>query len=161
MKLFLCIMCLFFLFAGVCCTLRQAGIQPIKVQGIAMSPALNEGDLILVTKGFDKLQRGDIVVFYYPADPSQSFIKRIIGLPGEEIEISEGKVLVNGKALEESYVDPVTNQSARSYNKINLPNDNFFVMGDNRDNSNDSRFWGPVPRKFIYGKFVGKYYAAK
>jgi signal peptidase I len=161
MKLVPSILGLVLLFAGVCCTWNQPGVQPVKVQGIAMSPTLNDGDLILVARSFDELERGNIVVFYYPPDPSQSHIKRIIGLPGEEVEISERKVLINGKVLEESYVNPTTNQSRISFSKISLPNDNFYVMGDNRDNSNDSRLWGPLPRKFIYGKFVTRYAAAK
>ena len=126
-----------------------------------MAPTLNDGDRIFTSRSVDELQRGDIVLFHYPEYPAKSYIKRIIGLPGDEIEISEGKVLLNGKGLEESYVDPANNLSPRSFRKIKLPNDNFFVMGDNRDNSSDSRSWGLLARHFIYGKFVSKYYAAK
>lgn len=126
-----------------------------------MAPTLNQDDRIIASRSVDELQRGDIVLFYYPEDPRASYIKRIIGLPGDEIEISEGRVLLNGKALEEPYVDPANNQSPRSFRKIKLPNDNFFVMGDNRDNSSDSRIWGLLARRFIYGKFLYKYYAAE
>jgi len=161
MKLDLCILCFLVLFVAECSPLRQAGVQPVKVEGIAMKPSLNDGDRIFFNRSFEKLERGDIVLFHYPFDQSKSYIKRIIGLPDERVEIREGKVLVNGKDLEEAYVDPRNNQSLRSQKEIVVPPDSFYVMGDNRDNSNDSRFWGALPRKFIYGKFVSKYYAAE
>ena len=160
MKLALSIAAFLSLFAAESCMLRQAGIQPIKIQGIAMSPTLNDGDLVVITTRFENLQRADIVLFHYPQDPAKSYFKRIIGLPGEVIEISEGRVSINGKSLVEAYVNPANNLSSRSFGKISLSTDSFFVMGDNRDNSNDSRAWGPLPRSFIYGKFVSKYHAA-
>jgi signal peptidase I len=122
-----------------------------------MLPGLKEGDHALFSRRFDGPARGDIVVFYYPADPSQSYIKRIIGLPNDELEIRQGKVLINGQNIDEPYVDARLNVSARSYGPRKIPADNYFVMGDNRDNSNDSRFWGPLPRKFIYARFIRKY----
>ena len=161
MKLILSILGSLALLTVACSTLKQAAVQPVKVEGTAMRPALNDGDRVIISRSFEKLERGDMVIFYYPAEPSKSYIKRIIGLPNEKVEIREGKVIVNGQNLEEPYVDPDTNLSSRNLNEITLPPDNFYVMGDNRDNSNDSRVWGPLPRKFIYGKFVGKYYAAK
>jgi signal peptidase I len=133
------------------------GIQPVRIQGYAMAPSLKEGDHGVFSRRFAKLERGDIVVFYYPAEPSKSYIKRIIGLPDEEIEIRAGKVLINGRNIDEPYVDPKNNLSARAYAPVRIPADSYFVMGDNRDNSNDSRFWGSLPRKFIYGRFVSKY----
>ena len=143
-----------------CSTLKQVAVQPVKVEGTAMRPTLNDGDRIFISRSFEKLERGDIVLFYYPDDPSKSYIKRVIGLPGEKLEIREGKVLVNGQNLAEPYVDPNNNLSSRTH-KIALPPDNFYVIGDNRDNSYDPRSWGALPRKFIYGKFVSKYYAAE
>lgn len=135
-------------------------MQPVRVEGNAMRPALSDGDRVIFSRAFEKLERGDIVIFYYPEDPSKSYIKRIIGLPNETVEIREGKVMINAQNLTEPYVDSDNNLSFRML-KIVLPTDNFYVMGDNRDNSNDSRSWGPLPRKFIYGKFVSKYYAAE
>jgi signal peptidase I len=161
MKLFLGILSLLVLFAGACSALRHAAVQPVKVEGTAMMPALNDGDGIFISRTFEKLERGDIVVFYYPPEPSKSYIKRIVGLPNEEVEIADGKVTINGKVLEEPYVGPESSLSARASKKVTVPENNFFVMGDNRDNSNDSRIWGPLAREFIYGKFVSKYYAAK
>ena len=122
-----------------------------------MLPGLKEGDHAIFSRSFDGLARGDIVVFHYPLDPSKSYIKRIIALPNDELEIREGKVLINGQSIDEPYVDARLNISARSYGPLKIPADNYFVMGDNRDNSNDSRFWGPLPPKFIYARFIRKY----
>jgi signal peptidase I len=132
-------------------------LQPVRIQGTAMLPGLKDGDRAIFSHHFDGPARGDIVVFYYPAEPSKSYIKRIIGLPNEELEIRDGKVLINGQGITEPYVDARLNVSARSYGPLKIPADNYFVMGDNRDNSNDSRSWGPLPRSFIYGRFVRKY----
>jgi len=133
--------------------------QPVKVEGVAMLPALRDGDRIFIDRNFDKLERGDIVIFYFPMDQRKSYIKRIIGLPDETVEIREGKVFINGTQLDEPYVDPQLATSHRSLEE-RLSTDQFFVMGDNRDNSSDSRFWGPLDRKFIYGKYVRKYFSA-
>ena len=126
-----------------------------------MRPALNDGDRIFINRSFEKLERGDIVVFYYPFDQRMSYIKRIIALPNERVEFRNGKVVIDGRDLEETYVDPANNQSARILEEIVVPPNAFCVMGDNRDNSYDSRSWGPLERKFIYGKFISKYYAAE
>lgn len=144
-----------------CSPLQRAAVLPVKVEGIAMSPTLNEGDRIFVSRSVEKLERGDIVLFYFPPDPSKSYIKRIIGLPNDKVKIRGGIVSVNGQDLQEPYVEPKANLSARILAEVALPPDNFYVLGDNRDNSSDSRSWGPLPRKFIYAKFVGKYYAAE
>lgn len=125
-----------------------------------MEPALKNGDRILIDQSVDKLGRGDIITFYYPADPSRSYLKRVVGLPGETVEIRDGKVLINGNALDEPYVLPENNRVSNVRQEIRIPVDSYYVLGDNRDNSNDSRMWGPLQRKFIYGKFVRKYYSA-
>lgn len=135
-------------------------VQPIKVQGTAMLPALSEGDRIVVERNPQKLERGDIVVFLFPQDQTKSYIKRIIGLPYEVIEIDEGKVLVNGKPLDEPYVDARLNLTGRSASPFTVPADNYYVLGDNRDNSSDSRLWGPVKKDLIYGKYLKKYFDA-
>jgi signal peptidase I len=89
--------------------------QPLRVEGAAMSPTLNNGDKIFVSKRVDQLQRGDIVVFYYPKDTTKSFIKRIVGLPGERVDVdSDGNVTINGQALKESYIQPEHNQMAKA-----------------------------------------------
>jgi len=136
-------------------------VQPVKVEGTAMRPALNHGDRIVVERNPQKLERGDIIVFLYPDDQTKSYIKRIVGLPHEVIEIREGLTVVNGRPLEEPYVNPQLNQSARSSQPLRLAADNYYVLGDNRDNSSDSRLWGPVKRELIYGKYLKKYFDAK
>lgn len=161
MKISLCIFGILLAAATSCSTLRKAAVQPVRVEGIAMTPALHDGDRIFISRGFEKLERGDIVVFYFPLDPRKSYIKRIIALPNERVEIREGKALVEGRELEETYVDPINNQSMITNKEVVVPADAFYVMGDNRANSHDSRSWGPLERKFIYGKFISKYYAAE
>ena len=153
------ILVLLTLVAVACSTVTPVPL-PVKVQGKAMEPALNEGDRILVYRNPTEFVRGDIVLFYYPPDQRVSYIKRIIGLPGEAVAIREGKVLINGKLLDEPYVDTQNNQALFSREEIKIPAGSYYVMGDNRDNSNDSRSWGTLDRRFIYAKFAGKYYSA-
>jgi len=121
-----------------------------------MLPALKEGDEVIFSKSFDKLERGDIIVFHYPAQPKLSYIKRVVGLPNDEIEIRQGKVFINGKIIDEPYVDQRLNVAMRSFAAVKVPSDAYFVMGDNRDNSSDSRIWGTLQRKFIYGRMIRK-----
>nr|AIA16604.1 Methyltransferase domain protein [uncultured bacterium] len=138
--------------------------QPVRVQGMAMAPTLNDGDKIFVRKQFDTLQRGDIVIFYYPADTTKSFIKRIIGLPGEKIGVdSEGNVTINGQIIREDYIVAERNQNARErWGRVQrdwkeIKEGYYFMMGDNRDASNDSRSWGLVSKDLIYGKYWVRY----
>lgn len=147
---------LLLLFAACCSVV----VQPIKVEGTAMIPALHDGDRIVVERNPQNLKRGDIVVFLFPDDHTKSYIKRIIGLPNEEIEIRDGVILVNGTALTEPYVDPRLNLTARSMRALRLAPDSYFVVGDNRDNSSDSRIWGPLKRELIYGRYLKKYFDA-
>lgn len=149
----------FLLFTSSACLLT--GIYPVKVEGDTMAPALNDGDKILIEREPEKLERGDIVVFLYPHDPVKSYIKRIVGLPNETVEIREGKVFVNGQHLPEPYVDPELDQDRRNVAELRLDADSYYVVGDNRDNSADSRIWGPLHRKFIYGRYLRKYLDAK
>jgi signal peptidase I len=131
-----------------------------------MLPRLHDGERIFVNKliYYDdyrwapKIDRGDIVVFWFPDDPSKSYIKRVIGLPGDTIEVHEGIVKVNGQDIEEHYLDPRLNLSHRSQSSIYIKPNYYFVMGDNRDNSSDSRIWGLVPKKYIYGKALFRYW---
>ncbi len=141
-------------------------VQPVKVEGTSMLPRLHDGERIFVNKliYYDeyrwapKIERGDIVVFWYPEDPSKSYIKRVVGLPGESVEVREGKVLINGGELDETYLDPKSNLSTRSQPSVYVKPNYYFVMGDNRDNSSDSRSWGLVPKKYIYGKALLRYW---
>jgi signal peptidase I len=141
-------------------------VQPVKVEGTSMLPRLHDGERIFVNKlvYYDeyrwapKIERGDIVVFWFPDDPSKSYIKRVIGLPGDTVEVHEGLVRVNGQDLEERYLDPRFNLSHRSQAPVYVRPNYYFVMGDNRDNSSDSRIWGLVPKKYIYGKALFRYW---
>jgi signal peptidase I len=116
-----------------------------------MSPTLNDGERWPV-RDVGSINRGDIVAFRYPRDQSKSFVKRVIGLPGERIAIRGGQVFVNGTPLDEPYV-AASNRSADSLETTVEP-ESFFLMGDNRSNSSDSRHWGTVPRTLIWGQVV-------
>jgi signal peptidase I len=141
-------------------------VQPVKVEGTSMLPRLHDGERIFVNKliYYDeyrwapKVERGDIVVFWFPDDPSKSYIKRVVGLPGDTVEVREGQVRINGSVLEEKYLDPRSNLSTRSQAPVYVKPNYYFVMGDNRDNSSDSRSWGLVPKKYIYGKALLRYW---
>src|SRR6476619_5943999 len=141
-------------------------VQPVKVEGTSMLPYLHDGERIFVNKliYYDDfnwaphIYRGDIVVFWFPEDPSKSYIKRVIGLPGDTVEVHEGHVRVNGRDLEETYLDPQLNMSHASRPPTYVKPGYYFVMGDNRDNSSDSRIWGLVPKKYIYGKALFRYW---
>ena len=141
-------------------------LQPVKVEGTSMLPRLHDGERIFVNKliYYDdyrwapKVDRGDIIVFWFPDDPSKSYIKRVIGLPRDTVEIHEGTVRVNGRDLDEVYLDQRLNLSHKSEAPIYVKPGYYFVMGDNRDNSSDSRGWGLVPKKYIYGKALFRYW---
>jgi signal peptidase I len=136
--------------------------QPVKVEGTSMMPGLTDQERIFINKytyklGAGSIAREDLVVFHYPYDPTQSYIKRIIGLPGDSVQISDGTVYVNGRLLREPYV-PVEYRDHVSLPKESVPPDKYFVLGDHRSSSNDSRVWGFVDRKEIYGKAVFVYW---
>lgn len=138
----------------VCVLLITYVVQAFKVQGTSMSPELLDGERILVNKflyRFGDIERGDVVVFWYPEDPELSFIKRIVGLPGETVEVRNGKVYVDTVLIDEPYV-MVDNADHRSFASQEIRPGHYFVLGDNRRGSNDSRSWGLVPERYIYGK---------
>jgi signal peptidase I len=134
--------------------------QPVKVEGTSMMPCLLDQERIFVNKfvyRLEPIERGDIVVFRYPRDPSKSYIKRVVGVAGDRIRIDDGEVYVNGRRLHEDYV-PAPYQDERSYPEQLVPARSFFVLGDHRSMSNDSRDFGPVKESFIYGKAVFGYW---
>jgi signal peptidase I len=134
--------------------------QPVKVEGTSMMPSLEDQERIFVNKfvyRLEPIERGDVVVFRYPRDPSKSYIKRVIGMAGDQIRIDNGQVYVNGKALDEAYV-PSEYTDERSYPNLVVPAHCYFVLGDHRSMSNDSRDFGAVNEGFIYGKAVFGYW---
>jgi signal peptidase I len=134
--------------------------QPVKVEGTSMAPLLSDQERIFINKfvyRFEPIQRRDVVVFWYPLDRSKSFIKRVIGLPGEKVEIRQGIVYVNGRAIQEPYVPPQY-EDLSDFGPIRVPRDSYFVMGDHRISSNDSRVFGSVESRFIYGRAVFAYW---
>jgi signal peptidase I len=134
--------------------------QPVKVEGTSMMPSLVDQERIFVNKfvyRLEPIERGDIVVFRYPYDPSKSYIKRVIGMAGDRIRIDSGQVYVNGEALDETYVPPEYTD-ARTLSEVVVPANSYFVLGDHRSMSDDSRNFGPVNQSFIYGKAVFGYW---
>lgn len=134
--------------------------QPVQVEGTSMMPRLSNHERILVNKfvyRFGEIQRGDVVVFWFPLDPRKSFIKRVVGLPGERVSIADGQVLIDGKPLREPYLSPRDREHENTPPVLVEPG-HYYVLGDHRESSNDSRVWGTVEQKFIYGKAVFVYW---
>ena len=134
--------------------------QPVKVEGTSMAPLLSDQERIFINKfvyRFEDIHRGDVVVFWYPLDRSKSFIKRVIGLPGETVDIRHGQLYVNGQLIPEPYVPPQYTD-VTDFGPVKVPKDSYFVMGDHRISSNDSRVFGPVASQFIYGRAVFAYW---
>lgn len=136
--------------------------QPVKVEGTSMMPTLDDQERIFINKfvyrlHFGHIDRGDTVVFWYPGDPTKSYIKRVIGVPGDRVEVERGTVVVNGQALVEDYVPPEYRDNSEMPLRT-IPSDEYFVLGDHRSSSNDSRSWGMVPQRYIYGKAVFIYW---
>ena len=149
--------------------IRAFVVQAFKIPSGSMEPTLLVGDHILVNKFIYGIKipylqatlipicdpgPGDIIVFIYPEDKSKDFIKRVIGIPGDKIQMQGKQVLVNGLPFDDKYgfYDEKTGGSSRSFGPVVVPKDHYFVMGDNRDHSLDSRFWGFVPSTAIKGK---------
>ncbi len=168
--------------------MRTFIVQAFKIPTGSMENNLLIGDHLLVNKfvfaptlsssektllPIDPIRRSDIVVFKYPEEPERDFIKRVIGLPGETVELRNKKVYINGKPLEEPYVhflfppeEGVPSDVAatdfdvrRNYGPVTVPADHYFMMGDNRDNSQDSRYWGFLPRSYVKGKALFVYFS--
>jgi signal peptidase I len=141
----------------LCLWLKLSCTYPVVVDGSAMLPTFKEGDRLMLNTNLGELKRGDVVVNLYPKDTAKKYIKRIIALPNETIEIRQGVVFINGKQLDEPYLDQNFNQAQSNFASTKIEADNYFVMGDNRDNSSDSRFWGTVKKDLIQGTVSFKY----
>jgi len=138
--------------------------QPVRVEGTSMLPRLEDRDRLFINKfayHFESIKRGDVVVFLHPSplDPHQSYIKRVIALPGDQIRIDSGRVFVNGNPISEPYVPPEY-RDKHSMPEMTVPTDCYFVLGDHRNVASDSRYFGPVDRSLIYGKAVFVYWPA-
>jgi signal peptidase I len=134
--------------------------QAFRVQGTSMLPLLADGERIVVNKfvyRFRPVERGDVVVFWYPREPSVSFIKRVVGLPGDTLELRRGGLRVNGHEVSEDYLVPEF-RDREDFGPIEVKKGYYFVLGDHRTSSNDSRSWGEVPEKYIYGKAVFRFW---
>lgn len=134
--------------------------QPVRVEGTSMLPMLEDQDRLFINKlayRVGDIRRGDVVVFLYPHDHEKSYIKRVIALPGDDLRIDHGRVYVNGKLLAEKYV-PRQFADERSLPETIIPGNEYFVMGDHRSISSDSRDFGPVDRDLIYGKAAFVYW---
>lgn len=132
--------------------------RPVKVEGTSMMPSLYDQERLFINQfsykfGLGDIKRGETVVFWYPEDTTKSYIKRVIGLPGDKVRIIDGYVFINGKKLVEKYV-PLRYRDDRDWGPKTVPPDEYFVLGDDRIASNDSRAWGFVPRNYIYGRAV-------
>lgn len=134
--------------------------QPVRVEGTSMLPMLKNEDRLFINKmayRIGEVHRGDVVVFLYPRDHTKSYIKRVIAVGGDRLLIDHGKVYVNGEPLKESYVPPRFTDD-RSQPEMVIPENEYFVMGDHRSISSDSRDFGPVDRNLIYGKAAFVYW---
>jgi signal peptidase I len=129
----------------------------IRVDGESMVPTLVSGEYVIVSRlnyRFNSPQRGDIIVFHFPRDPKEEYIKRIIGLPGDEVQVSAGQVYIDGQLLKESYLDVKMDYTGT----WRVPASQLFVLGDNRNNSSDSHDWGTVPMDYVVGKAILVYW---
>ncbi|MDO8470662.1 MAG: signal peptidase I [bacterium] len=137
--------------------IRMFIFQPFLVNGSSMEPNFHNGDYLLIDEISFRLrapERGEVIVFKYPENPSQKYIKRIIGLPGETIEVKEGKVRITGPAEdfvldEDVYLPGIETMGVDT---LKLASDEYFVLGDNREHSSDSRYWGSVPKENLIGR---------
>ncbi len=141
----------------IICLGCTSGFRTFKLPTDGMSPAMVKGDWFIATPTKTP-QRGDIIVFKYPKDTSIWYVFRVVGLPNETLEIKDNRVWIDGVILDEGYIKPENSVGRIKQIVHQIPADNYFVMGDNRDNSSDSRVWGTVPRDLIYGTFYMKYF---
>jgi signal peptidase I len=130
----------------------------VKIEGSSMLPSLHQNDRVIVSKvsyRSKEIQRGDILVFDYPNNPEEEYIKRVIAISGDTISIRDGKLILNGEVLLEPYIE---NYILGKFEEITVPENTVFVLGDNRNHSSDSRFWGPLPIDYVVGKAVFVYW---
>jgi signal peptidase I len=145
---------IFIIALAIVIPIRYFLFQPFFVKGASMVPNFQDGQYLIIDEISYRLrapERGEVIVFKYPNDPSQKYIKRIIGLPGETVEVKNGEVFINEKLLSESdyFKSPI---DTSGFSKVTLGQNEYFVLGDNRAASSDSRIWGILPKKDIIGR---------
>ncbi|MEW6448415.1 MAG: signal peptidase I [Bacillota bacterium] len=139
--------------------IRAFIFQPFYIPSGSMMPTLFQGDRIIVSKlsyRFHPPERGDIIVFRFPLNEKKNYVKRLIGLSGETVQLSDGKLFINGREIPEPYLPP--NTYFADYGPVKVPENSFFMLGDNRMNSEDSRVWGFLDRRLIVGKAIILYW---
>lgn len=139
-------------------------IQPYKITSGAMKPTVLPGDMIICNKtvSAEDIKRGDIIVFNFPEDKRKTFIFRVVALPGENVEIKQERLFINGEYIEEDYISPadsITDTRRENIGPVSVPGNSFFVLGDNRNNSYDSRYWGFVDYSDVIGKITHIYWS--
>ncbi len=132
-------------------------VTTMRMEGSSMRPGIEDQERLLINTSVGEIKRGDIIVFKYPKDTSKLYLKRVVGLPGETIEIKDGTVFIEGVQLKEDYVNEEDVPSDSQLTKTHINNGHYFVMGDNREFSSDSRAWGTVDHSLIQGKLYMKY----
>ena len=143
---------------GLMLLIRYALISPFKIKGESMEPNFHSGDLLIVNKLSKHYKRGDVVVLRPPTDTKQFYVKRIVALPGEKVQFKNGKVVIfnnenpDGFTLAEDYIPGNFSTFGQSGEAVTVPSDNYYTLGDNREHSNDSRYWGALPKSNIEGK---------
>lgn len=140
--------------------IRYFVFQPFIVKGLSMTPAFHDGDYLIIDQisyRFKTPQRGEVIVFKYPRDPSQRFIKRIVGLPQEKVELRNGQIIITDKFGETTVLDEsnyLLSQGWLEEMEVNLGEGEYFILGDNRAHSFDSRRWGPLSKEYIVGRVL-------
>lgn len=140
--------------------IRYFVFQPFVVKGLSMTPAFHDGDYLIIDEisyRFKEPQRGEVIVFKYPKDPSQKFIKRIIGLPQEKVELQHEQIIITDEFGETTVLNEsnyLLSQSWLGEMEVNLKEDEYFILGDNRAHSFDSRRWGPLSKEYIVGRVL-------
>jgi len=135
-------------------TSAACNVTRMRESGTSMAPTIGDGDRVLVTRWTGAIHRGDIITFGFPEDPSKTLVKRVIGLPGERVSSRDGRIFIDGHELAEPYLIEEAYRSQDTFPEKLVPPAAYFVLGDHRNNSSDSRTWGPVPASLVRGRVL-------
>ena len=133
-------------------------IEPVQIDGTALEPGLRDGDRVLLIRRIGEISRGDVLLFGDPRKPSSRILERVVGLPGERIQLREGLLYIDGKQVAEPHLSQDHNVTKSSIDEIKVPDYTYFMLGDNRDEAFDSRKMGPIPRHLVYAKYWLRYW---